>query len=374
MTYNATLTERWIQPKLRITEQFQERQQRQRQRRVVEENNNNKTKPNEKNHDTAPGRNLPGLMRKSAVLEPPAPEESNNYATMAAPYECYANYAGMMTWIEQFVETYGHNKSEWIEVEWLDIGDSYLKTQYDVAATQSQSQPQEPGSLAEKLAQLAHGTTSTTATKTNHTENYDDNTRGHDIKVLTITGKTKTKTNTAAASSAVTPKQGMFPNNSGMSSLAALAAAEGGGSGSTQQRPESESSTTQQNHNKAPLILISSTHAREYTPPELVRRWLEEFILHQVLEKHDPDAVSILDTTKIHWIPYLNPDGRIEAETTAPFRRKNMNPHSSSSSASSTSTRQEAARECGSPSYGVDLNRYVFVLYLCSACIVQSRQ
>ena len=154
-----------------------------------------------------------------------------------------------------------------------------------------------------------------------------------------------------------------------MSSLAALAALEGFESPSATNSPEDTTKTNQ----KAPLILISSTHAREYTPPELVRRWLEEFILHQVLEKHDPDAVSILDTTKIHWIPYLNPDGRIEAETTAPFRRKNMNPHSSSS-ASSTSTRQEAARECGSPSYGVDLNRYVFVLYLCSACIVQSRQ
>ena len=226
-----------------------------------------------------------------------------------------------------------------------------------------QSQPHsEPGSLAEKLAQLAHGTTSSTATRTNHSENYDDNTRGHDIKVLTITGKTKQKTTTntaAASSSAVTPKQGMFPNNSGMSSLAALAASEGGGSGFTQQRPESESSTTHPNHNKAPLILISSTHAREYTPPELVRRWLEEFILHQVLEKHEPDAVSILETTKIHWIPYLNPDGRIEAETTAPFRRKNMNPQSSSSA---SSTRQDdASRECGSDSYGVDLNRYVFV-------------
>ena len=180
LTYNATLTERWIQPKLRITEQFQERQQRQRQRRVVEENNNNnKTERNEINQDTAPGRNLPGLMRKSAVLEPLAAPEESNYSKMAAPYECYANYAGMMTWIEQFIDTYGHNQSEWIDVEWLDIGDSYLKTQYMMAATppSQQSQPHsEPGSLAEKLAQLAHGTTST-VTSMNHSENYDDNTR-----------------------------------------------------------------------------------------------------------------------------------------------------------------------------------------------------
>jgi hypothetical protein len=33
----------------------------------------------------------------------------------------------------------------------------------------------------------------------------------------------------------------------------------------------------------------------------------------------------MLEHTKIHWIPYLNPDGRVIAETTESFRRKNMN-------------------------------------------------
>ena len=76
--------------------------------------------------------------------------------------------------------------------------------------------------------------------------------------------------------------------------------------------------------NTAPFLIVSSTHAREYTPPILVRQWLEH-LEEKVLVEGDPAYLSMLEHTKIHWIPYLNPDGRVIAETTEPFRRKNMN-------------------------------------------------
>ena len=57
----------------------------------------------------------------------------------------------------------------------------------------------------------------------------------------------------------------------------------------------------------------------------------------------------MLETTKIHWIPYLNPDGRELAETIQPLRRKNLNQNWTGNTRDSN--------YCTSDSYGVDLNR-----------------
>lgn len=57
--------------------------------------------------------------------------------------------------------------------------------------------------------------------------------------------------------------------------------------------------------------------------------------------------MSLLHTTKIHWVPHLNPDGRVLAETTQPMRRKNMNYDWDSS----------GSMWCSDDTYGVDLNR-----------------
>eukprot|EP00531_Pseudo-nitzschia_arenysensis_P001063 CAMPEP_0116126326 /NCGR_PEP_ID=MMETSP0329-20121206/6276_1 /TAXON_ID=697910 /ORGANISM="Pseudo-nitzschia arenysensis, Strain B593" /LENGTH=897 /DNA_ID=CAMNT_0003620409 /DNA_START=112 /DNA_END=2805 /DNA_ORIENTATION=- len=98
---------------------------------------------------------------------------------------------------------------------------------------------------------------------------------------------------------------------------------------------------------KAPILLVSSTHAREYTPPILVRRWLE--YLSQKVEEKDPTYLSMLEHTKIHWIPYLNPDGRQLAENLQPFRRKNLNDEWTGIPG--------ASAICAPDNFGVDLNR-----------------
>ena len=102
----------------------------------------------------------------------------------------------------------------------------------------------------------------------------------------------------------------------------------------------------------APLILMTSIHAREYAPPELVRRFLLD-LLEQV-KNHDNgnnvndnvSTMSWLQHTQIHWIPYANVDGRIVAETTQPWRRKNMN-----------GNWNDDSDACSSDAWGVDLNR-----------------
>jgi hypothetical protein len=91
---------------------------------------------------------------------------------------------------------------------------------------------------------------------------------------------------------------------------------------------------------KSPLMLLSGIHPREYSPPELVRQWILGFL--------DPDNLelqTILESTEIHWIPYANPDGRYYAETSQPFRRKNLNPSAAGS------------EWCNPDEYGVDINR-----------------
>ena len=93
---------------------------------------------------------------------------------------------------------------------------------------------------------------------------------------------------------------------------------------------------------RAPMLILTSVHAREYSPPELVRRW----VLYLADNADgDDDAATFLETTVIHWIPYVNPDGRALAETTQPFRRKNVNPTDVES------------QFCFEDEFGVDLNR-----------------
>ena len=103
----------------------------------------------------------------------------------------------------------------------------------------------------------------------------------------------------------------------------------------------SNSSSTNTAGNKAPMLILTGVHAREYSPPELVRRW----ILSLATNDDDDVLKAMLESTEIHWIPYVNPDGRKLAETTQPYRRKNTNPTSGT---------------CGNGNdddFGVDINR-----------------
>jgi hypothetical protein len=94
----------------------------------------------------------------------------------------------------------------------------------------------------------------------------------------------------------------------------------------------------------APLVLMTAIHAREYTPPEVVRRFL--LYLFEQVKANNTRFTSFLQHTQIHWIPYVNIDGRRVAETTQPWRRKNMN----------DDWNIESGR-CSSDAWGVDLNR-----------------
>jgi len=94
---------------------------------------------------------------------------------------------------------------------------------------------------------------------------------------------------------------------------------------------------------RAPLLILTGVHPREYSPPEAVRLWIKWLIT----TKTDLNASILLETTDVYWIPYVNPDGRVLAETTETFRRKNVRgTESSSSSMCDDET-----------SVGVDLNR-----------------
>lgn len=94
-----------------------------------------------------------------------------------------------------------------------------------------------------------------------------------------------------------------------------------------------------QAQNKGIMLMISGLHAREYTPPELVSRWIEEQV-----DGYGKNAsiTVLLDHTEIYAILQANPDGRELAETDRPlYQRKNQRP----------------SPGCSPGDQGVDLNR-----------------
>ena len=89
---------------------------------------------------------------------------------------------------------------------------------------------------------------------------------------------------------------------------------------------------------KPRFFAMSSVHAREYTPAELMTRFAEELLNGYGT---DPDATWILDHQEVHLLLQANPDGRKRAETALSWR-KNTN---------------EAFCSPTSNSRGADLNR-----------------
>ena len=252
---NSSLTELWIKPKLQVAEDFQRQQQQEiarKKSRNLRSDGTAVSLSSSRYDDKSSNRNTSRKLYSTI-------SNNNN-----GQYGCYLDYYGTMEWINDFVATY-QNKNDLLEIEWLTIGKSHLKSQ-------------------------------------------NSNT-GQDIKVLTITAKDDPSTTTPTK--------------------------------------------------KGPCIFLSGVHAREYATPETVRRWIKYAIVEKVLRDRDPDYISMLETTTLHWISYLNPDGRIAAETDAPYRRKNMNnvgPCQKNSKVKS----------------GVDLNRYVERVFInnSSICII----
>jgi hypothetical protein len=282
LEYNSLLTKKWITPRLQVTKE----------ERIKKKNKNEN--------------------KNSSRRRRQQQEGDDDYYSTIDTYDCYYDMKGTIQWIENFVKKY-QNSSSLLEVEWIDIGDSYLKSKYIESKSNEEESSGSSSSVGDKLSQLQQQQ----GESNEDTEEHDKD-KGHDIMVLTITGKANSKKKTSSSSS----------------------------SSSTTTNSTSSNNNGKKNY-KAPFILISSTHAREYTPPELIRRWLEHLI--DELEQDNNDYLSIFETTKLHWIPYLNPDGRELAETIQPLRRKNLNQNWTGNIRDSN--------YCTSDSSGVDLNR-----------------
>lgn len=92
---------------------------------------------------------------------------------------------------------------------------------------------------------------------------------------------------------------------------------------------------------KPKLFVMSSVHAREYTPAETMTRFVEGLVHGH---GRDPDATWMLDHHEVHALLQANPDGRKIAEGqwngTASGQRKNAN-----------------TNFCSATRFGIDLNR-----------------
>ncbi len=84
------------------------------------------------------------------------------------------------------------------------------------------------------------------------------------------------------------------------------------------------------------LLILSTVHAREYTPAEFATRFSEHLLTNYGV---DPDITWMLDYYAVHIIPQGNPDGRKLVEVGTSWR-KNRNPNF-----------------CGAGNFGIDLNR-----------------
>ena len=99
------------------------------------------------------------------------------------------------------------------------------------------------------------------------------------------------------------------------------------------------SATNSLRPNKPAMVLLSSIHAREYTPAELNMRFGEWLVNNYGT---DAEATWLLDNYVFYLIPQGNPDGRKKAETGLSWR-KNVNNSNGGS--------------CSANSVGVDINR-----------------
>ena len=88
---------------------------------------------------------------------------------------------------------------------------------------------------------------------------------------------------------------------------------------------------------KPKMFVMSSVHAREYTPAELLTRYAEELLAGYGV---DADATWLLDHMEFHFLLQANPDGRKRAETGLSWRKNDNQNHCG-----------------GGNSAGIDLNR-----------------
>jgi hypothetical protein len=73
---------------------------------------------------------------------------------------------------------------------------------------------------------------------------------------------------------------------------------------------------------KPKMFMMSSVHAREYTPAELATRFAEMLVTNYGV---DPDVTWLLDYQEVHLLLQANPDGRKYAETGISWRKNTNN-------------------------------------------------
>ena len=94
---------------------------------------------------------------------------------------------------------------------------------------------------------------------------------------------------------------------------------------------------------KGILFAMAGLHPRELAPPQVLIEWLTQLVA--LYNNSNAEITSLLNYgVEIHVLLQANPDGRALAETTQPWRRKNVNPLGTS-------------LYCGADEVGVDLNR-----------------
>ena len=95
---------------------------------------------------------------------------------------------------------------------------------------------------------------------------------------------------------------------------------------------------------KGILFAMAGLHPRELAPPQVLIEWLTQLV-QDYSSGENAAITSLLDhEVEIHVLIQANPDGRALAETTQPWRRKNVN-HLGTSA------------KCGADEIGIDLNR-----------------
>lgn len=83
------------------------------------------------------------------------------------------------------------------------------------------------------------------------------------------------------------------------------------------------SDSLHQSSSKGKMLIISGVHPRELAPPELVMRFAESLVDGYNV---DSDITWLLQSTEIHFIFHVNPDGRYVTENYQDtFWRKNLN-------------------------------------------------
>lgn len=124
--YNHSLTQEWIEPRLRNTNTTRSNTiDNQRMHHPISEKNGEMKGSNSTLRHLQQQQEQEQASNSTTTTTSTMTQESYYYSTIASHEGCYLDYAGMMAWIQDYmVEA---EATGLLQVELLDIGDSYLK-------------------------------------------------------------------------------------------------------------------------------------------------------------------------------------------------------------------------------------------------------